>query len=378
MRARGERRVVHLDTGTLELTVRRAELELDALLGFAARENARRSFLFVSKVLGKHYPVRPSHMSAVHAKLAARVDPAPPGPILLIALAETAVGLGQSVYEHYRKATGREDTLFLHSTRYRVGPGPWLSFSESHSHAPRHYLHEPAEPDDRSLFRAARSLVVVDDEASTGNTFVETVRAYSAINPHLRSATLATLTDWLEPEQRARIRADLGLETSFASLLEGSFSFTPEPGVHAPHAPRSYGERIHDLPLDHGRRGRRELPALPELSGLLPARLLGPPAKVLVLGTGEFLYLPFKLACRLEAMGHEVNFQSTTRSPIRLGADIRTKLELVDNYSEGIPNFVYNVRRGAQDLVLVCYETSRLPEDHRLSETLDGTALFFR
>ena len=62
-----EHRVVELPTGRLSIEVLRSDIALDQLCGFAARRNPKRGFLFVSKVLGKHIPVRPSLMRQVHA-----------------------------------------------------------------------------------------------------------------------------------------------------------------------------------------------------------------------------------------------------------------------------------------------------------------------
>ena len=43
-----------MPTGELTLKVDDARFPLDWLVGFAARANAKRGFLFLSKVLGKH------------------------------------------------------------------------------------------------------------------------------------------------------------------------------------------------------------------------------------------------------------------------------------------------------------------------------------
>ena len=66
------RRSVALPTGTLDVTVTEGVDELEALLGFAARANAKRGFLFLSKVLGKHWPARPAAMRGLHEALAAQ------------------------------------------------------------------------------------------------------------------------------------------------------------------------------------------------------------------------------------------------------------------------------------------------------------------
>ena len=46
-----------LPYGTLHLDIDHADLPPDDLFALGARDNPRRAFLFVSKVLGKHIPV---------------------------------------------------------------------------------------------------------------------------------------------------------------------------------------------------------------------------------------------------------------------------------------------------------------------------------
>ncbi|MBI2373376.1 MAG: phosphoribosyltransferase domain-containing protein [Deltaproteobacteria bacterium] len=372
-----ERRAVDLPSGALTVEVERSDVPLDDLCGFAARDNAQRGFLFVSKVLGKHHPVPPSRMDPIHRRLAGALDPEVHGPVLFVALAETAIGLGQSIYERFVEATGRSDTLFIHSTRYTTSSAVTLSFSEPHSHAPDHFLHRPVDPADLRMLETARSLVVIDDEVSSGRTFVNLTQAAKSWSAGLDSVTFVTITDWLGAERRRQVTRELELSARFVSVLEGRYAFEAKRGPPTPPAPhfiesRSPGSQLEN---NHGRFGRRDLPALPRTIDLsfIPSR----PARILVLGTGEFLYLPFKLAQRLEVEGHDVTFQSTTRSPIVVAADIHTKIELRDNYDASIPNYLYNVARGQYEVVVVCYETPLLPPSRRFTEFLGGTALHF-
>src|SRR5262249_37990777 len=111
------RKTVSLRCGTLHLEIERADMDLEELCGYASRRSRKRGFVFVSKVLGKHYPVRPRKMAEVHARLAERLDDLP-GPVVVIALAETATGLGHGLYESWLRLNGRVDSLFLQTTRY--------------------------------------------------------------------------------------------------------------------------------------------------------------------------------------------------------------------------------------------------------------------
>ena len=70
-----------LPYGTLHLDIDHADLPPDELFAPGARDNPRRAFLFVSKVLGKHIPVPTATLARVHRLLAAKL----PAPVLFIA-----------------------------------------------------------------------------------------------------------------------------------------------------------------------------------------------------------------------------------------------------------------------------------------------------
>ena len=112
---------IPIQSGQLQLAIRRAEWPLESSVTFATRQNPRRLYLFVSKLLGKHWPVRPSLMQAAQQKLAEKIAHLP-GPLVLIGLAETATALGRGVAEEAAEQTGRNDLLYLQTTRvlYRI------------------------------------------------------------------------------------------------------------------------------------------------------------------------------------------------------------------------------------------------------------------
>ena len=196
-----------MPTGELTLQVDEARFALDDLIGYAARANAKRGFLFLSKVLGKHWPVTPSAMQAIHTDLAAQIPADLPGPVVFIAMAETAVGLGQGVFEAWLQAHPGSAGLFLHSSRYRVGEIPFFEFEESHSHAPRQFLH--LSDNASAVFARARSLVLIDDEASTGNTFANLIEVCRARYPQLEQLHLGVITNFMGREANAGLSAAL-------------------------------------------------------------------------------------------------------------------------------------------------------------------------
>jgi hypothetical protein len=376
MTLRPEQTRVVLASGTLTVRVERAELPLGQLCGFAARRSRKRGFVFVSKVLGKHYPVRPSAMLDVHRRLAAKLGYVT-GPAAVIALAETATALGQGVYEEMVADTGRDDLLYLQTTRYRVGGGPVLTFEESHSHATRHLVHEPADDRCRRLFRGARELVLVDDEITTGRTLAGLARAYRTASPGLERVHLVCITDWLGERRRGLAEA-VGLPVECHSLLSGGFTFEEDPRFEPGPAPAVDGKGDDKAPIlrrDFGRRGR--IGPLGEDWAALAAGLNLSGPRVLVLGSGEFAYPPFRIALELERAGVDVVYQSTTRSPLLVGNDITSGLEFVDNYHDDIPNYLYNVTGRRYDATVIGYETHPLPPAHRLPELLGARAIYF-
>ncbi len=359
-----ESRSVPLATGTLHLDVLRADWPLDVLCDFAVRRNPRRAFLIVSKVLGRHIPVAPSVMRASVRDLAARV-PELPGPVLVVGLAETAVCLGQSVFEELARRPGF-DGLFIHSTRQQIAHPLLCRFEEPHSHASAHLIYCPEGIDLASI----RSLVLVDDEVSTGNTLVNLATALIEHLPKVEQIVTAALTDWSAGSDWL---ARMPRPASCASLLHGSLRW------EAAAAP----------PTDTGNFDR----AAPALGALdehrnwgrtgwngSPLDLPEPPAtaeRIRIVCTGEFTYPPFLLAERLEATGHDVVVQSTSRSPALPGGAIHHTLAFEDNCATALPNFLYNADPDDARLTLICHETPLGSIDPALIQALEATPVRF-
>ncbi|WP_349371017.1 phosphoribosyltransferase domain-containing protein [Salinarimonas sp.] len=352
-----------LATGTIEARVARSSRPPRDLFGFAERRNPKRSFLFVSKVLGRHIPVAPSVMRGATRELAGTIPADLPGPVLVVGMAETAVALGAGVAQDYAAATGRDDVLYLPTTRHPLGSPLWLTFEEEHSHATRHLIHEPLDPDLAASARGARSLVLVDDEASTGKTFVNLAAAFRAAGLAPERTVLVTLTDWSGGS------AARALGATSVALLEGTYRWRPIPGAPLPTMPgvdvTARGAHSPDPARDWGRLGVREH-RTPSAARLAPRR----GERILVLGTGEYVFPPFLLAEALERAGADVRFSAVTRSPIALGHAIETALAFGDNYGLGIPNFLYNVVRERYDRIVICVETGRAALDPALVEAL--------
>jgi hypothetical protein len=341
-----------LGAGRLEVTV--SDGDGPAAFAFGERANPRRAFLFVSRLLGRHIPVAPSAMRAAFTALADTVPGDLPGPVLMTGMAETAIGLGAGVHDAWLARTGRHDSLYLATTRTRMGSLA-ATFSEPHSHASGHLVHRPQHARDAATLAGARSLVMIDDEASSGTTFRNLAAGLAGAAPGIVRVHAAVLTDWSGAQD------DLlpGVTTTRSALVRGRYVWHPRANAPTRTLADADVARQGVAPIrrdDDARLGRSIRSAT-----VLPAGLeasLGSARRVLVLGTGEHVWEPFLIAEALERAGRDVRFGATTRSPILPGHAIRRGLTFRDHEGLGIANHLYNVDPAAWDRVVLCCDTS--------------------
>ncbi|EFK3571758.1 adenine/guanine phosphoribosyltransferase, partial [Escherichia coli] len=317
----------------------------------------------------RHIPVPPSVMRQAYRQLASQFPSTLTGPVLFIGMAETAVGLGAGVFDEVRHQ--HRESVYLTSTRHPVDGTLLCEFKEEHSHATDHLIYLPDDEEKRRHVTNARTLVLIDDEATTGNTFINLLSALRNTGKlqHIEQVIAVTLTDWSGKALSERST----LPVTSVSLVSGQWGWTPLPDAPVPDMPKvnvtSRGEWDIQGKQSWGRLGM-----------LAPAADLGHEVsvrkgeRVLVLGTGEFVWEPFLLAERLEAAGAQAFYGSTTRSPIAVGYAIKSAISFTDNYGLGIPNFVYNVAHQQFDRILVCTETPAESIDTQLLKALAEVA----
>lgn len=374
------RTTIALPSGTLQIELHEEQVPLESITTYAVRQNPRRGFLFVSKILGKHLPVRPSEALKHHRFLAASLPAQAQGPVLFIGMAETATGLATSVFEEYCKASGRQDVLYLPSTRYRLGDRATLQFQETHSHATDHLIYPPESGLKKDLWDGAKTLVLIDDEITTGKTLKALTHTLKGQLHGLREVHLVCFTSWLDLPEEVLLEA-FGLPVTIHALVKGNMAFEANPDFSPPELPKVIGNGEDKASLirhEYARLGR--LPAsehLPEGVQSLVNSLPAQEQPILVLGTGEFAYEPLRFALALEEKGHEVVFHTTTRSPILPGEVIQDRLEFMDNYGDQIPNYLYNHRPEHHSQIFVCFETLPTPQDQALMELLKAEAVYF-
>ncbi|KRD00612.1 MULTISPECIES: phosphoribosyltransferase [unclassified Streptomyces] len=378
---------------------------LPQMLGLALRRNPKRAHLLVSHVLGKHVPQSPAvvhgHGLALGRRVRELLGPEEAAKAVVLGYAETATGLGHCV------ADGVGVAAYLHSTRRPVpGVATAGGFEESHSHATSHLL----LPEDPTLLVGDGPLVLVDDEFSTGNTVLNTIRDLHGRYPRdryvvvalvdMRSAADAGRLDDFAREIGARVdlvatasgtvRLPEGVlekgqalvarhETGTGTAANGERSAVSEahPADDRTGQTRARGHLarvdLHwprGLP-DGGRHGftpahrERLEAALPAMTARLAEAIPGDARSVLVLGFEELMYTPLRLARELaEAVPAEVRYSTTTRSPVLAvddpGYAIRSRIvfpahdEPADGPGE---RYAYNVAGGGFDAVVAVVDS---------------------
>lgn len=236
------------------------ELSVETLYEMAARINKKRSFLFVSKVLGKHIPVPPEVPMIASALLASiyyegKTTKQMPGkeqlieavkdgspknlqtaysivqqlrcqldePVVFIGFAETATALGHGVFDCFSDAT------YIHSTREMLADEEvTLYFEEEHSHATdqRCYASEQYLNNDHSI-------CLVDDEITTGKTALNIIASIQKRFPR-KDYTILSLLDWRSEEDQQQLRGfeklhDVRISTY--ALLTGTIQVEGTPGL---------------------------------------------------------------------------------------------------------------------------------------------------
>ncbi|BCW74720.1 phosphoribosyltransferase domain-containing protein [Arthrobacter sp. NicSoilB11] len=402
-------------------------LPVTDLVDLALRRNPKRSHLLVSRVLAKHVPTEPGiavaaglllgmqvrhalrphadtdtlvrdAASRFHDLLAGepwsnanravaiadlcrdlRCQPASPD-VATIGYAETATGLGQLVADSL-------GSYYIHSTRHAVtGPEavrPYAAFEESHSHATYHQL----LPTRHSALSGVGTIVLVDDELSTGATIVNTITALHATAPH-RHYIVASLIDLRPAAERTRLdglAAKLDCRITVVSLANGDIALPGDlPAKAASYVSHFANELVSaskagdvsvlDLTrsVDPIRSARFGNSARATASGAdriaeEVATVVPPTGRLLILATEEFMALPLAMACALQQRlpRASVRYSTSTRSPIavidRQGYPVRSAVSFDShNATTDGPGrrYAYNFNQAGQrfDHVLVLAE----------------------
>lgn len=326
---------IQIQAGMVRLRLDEFSPPVDSILDFASRENPKRGFLFVSKVLGKHVPCKPSQMRSVYDRVTSKIGAADRA-TMVIGMAETATGLGAGVADSLSRKLGSSDVYYTQTTRHRLDAGIQYTLDESHSHAVDHIVYEPM-PWLKEGFDSCERLVLVDDEISTGRTLGLLAERTLEKYPNIKEVVVVSLVNWLNEELEMDFITRSSLPVRFVDLVKGSFEFMQDPGF-TPRLPRNIACGL-DLNSDRADTGRRGIKMPFDKDFIAPNDFDSP---VSVVGTLEHTFVPFLIAEEMEKAGCDVVFQSTTRSPVLEGGAIKTKIEYFDEDNDDA-YYIYNL-----------------------------------
>ncbi|MCT4592847.1 MAG: phosphoribosyltransferase [Anaeromicrobium sp.] len=403
-------------------------LDLKKVMNMAARKNKKRSFLFVSKLLGKHIPLNPklgiltssvlahSYMDKIYKKhdgmiekicdcinyhehmdetyekqINNRIDLK--DPTIFIGFAETATGLGHGVFSSFKG-----EHTYIHTTREILHKKESLiNFEEEHSHATSHRFYSI----DGDFLNNEKKIVLIDDEITTGKTALNIIKDINSKYKR-KEYTVLTILDWRNREDKLlyeEFEKNLNIKINVVSLISGAMNVEQkgeindrvyeyenekdseievinlfEESYFTPvYYPSTNGELINYIPYigECGRFGistRDEFATLDkfkEIGKLLGKKRIG--KDTLVLGTEEFMYVPMRISTY---MGEGIKYHSTTRSPIYVNDErsyaIKSKYPHKSLNNNSVENYIYNLHENQYDDMFLFLE--RNISEERLDE----------
>ena len=327
-------------------------IKIEDLISIGYRNNnSKRSFLFISKVLGKHIEIRPNMCKVIGLLLASiifgenretslflkyiknqnlyeekirdaiKLIYKTKDKVTVLGFAETATGLGMAV------ASVIEDSYYITTTREDIkGIKPLFNFEEEHSHSTTHKCF-PKEP---NKLKEADKIILVDDEITTGNSMLNIIKELSKVT-NVKKYIILSILDLRNIQDRNRYKEFIyenSLDIQVKSLISGEISteenkkyFSEEEMIInevSPVTELKIMTRRGKYLRDTGRFGVNFKDIIKIEDECIKVaneiqKIVGKDKKLLVLGHGENIYIPSRIASYLYG---DIYFRSTTRSPI--------------------------------------------------------------
>lgn len=376
------------------ITKNEYELNLEDIMEIGKRvNNTKRDFLFINKLLGKHLEVKPDIVKCTGRLLTSLKYPLRtdilltyiheqnidisktlnrPIPInqktLVIGFSETATGLGMSVAASIKNAT------YVTTTRETIlNEDVVFTFEEEHSHATTHILYFDA-------FDNYDQIILVDDEMTTGKSMLNLIKNLVDISG-VKDFSIFSILDWRNENDIAEFNrfqwkenvsiksyslihgiikeettetVPLDTEFKLEEKLEKKYDFTTL-------------EKRNNYWKESGKFGIDTFETLEneckELAKKIESVLtLEKNDKILVLGHGENIYIPSRIASYLS---YDTYFKTTTRSPIYVDGKIIKDRNYF--YENSIKYYFYNkeeIEKTYKKVIMIAEQ----PFDVKLSE----------
>ena len=335
--------------------------------------NSKRDFLFCNRIQGKHIPASPIQINTMVEDLVKQIKPRIEGyKVAVVGFAETATCLGNIVAEKLNCS------YVMQTTREDCSPHRQLiEFEEEHSHATEQKLYGKLHK-----LSYADYILFVEDEISTGKTILNFIDKFKQLKPGLKYG-VASICNWQTPENRQKF-ADRNIDV-FALVL-GEIAdinakmdtdiLSSEDKRGGTSEKENYNIDITDIkaasltaptikkPLLHflyERTGHKYNDVYYTVLEINIARhfhfLEDKTGSVLVLGTEEFMYIPYRVGMYLSSTHKDVKVHATTRSSIDIMKDpdepgLNSKFSLHSAYDTDRNTYVYNLDKYDQVLVI--------------------------
>ncbi len=274
--------------------------------------NPLREYLIINKFQSKHFPSDPRETIRFCIEMGEEMRRlCSEGKCLAVVFAETAVGIGALA------ASVLGERCFVISTTREKLPAhrDFISFDETHSHAPRHRLAKRSDMDLKSF----EHIFIIDDEFTTGNTVKSLAERLCGdcscpISAHAFAASKASVEALRE----------IGVEVYTGSLYDeiGRTSFPEKFRADEPESSRAPDECIDLNSLYDIREGANAARLFDECERLCGKAyeslrpILGQVRTVEVIGTEELCLPPIVLGGLFAERGFEVRVHGVTRSPV--------------------------------------------------------------
>ncbi|RXI53695.1 hypothetical protein DP124_02170 [Clostridium tetani] len=306
---------------------------------------------------------------------------------LFIGFAETATALGNSVFATFLG----ENIKYIHTTRDMLKEcRSVFSFDEEHSHAVEHFCYPIGY---ENFINEFERIVLVDDEITTGNTVLNLIKSINSKYPGKEYVVISIL-DWRSKEcinKFEQLKKQLNIKIETISLIQGQVScennylleekniyqnsnkvheFSKEIEVLDFHIrlDNRYkkftrilncgDEKQYQYLMDTGRFGinSEDVKTIEKIIEKEVKNMGEFEKDILVLGTGEFMYLPMILASKIP----NAKYQSTTRSPVYSKKEIDYGIKCAETFKnpfdKSIINYLYNVEKGIYKEILFVTE----------------------
>ena len=326
-------------------------LDIKDLISVGYRvNNNKRNFLFISKLLGKHIEVKPDICKAtgfllasiilgrtnetskiikyinskdnnIDVKEAMELTYRTNEKLVVLGFAETATALGMSV------ASSIENSYYITTTRENIDwIEPFVKFEEEHSYSTTHKCF----PEDQYRLKEADRIILVDDEITTGKSMLNIIKELKR-KTGIKKYSILTILDWrnlgCKNLYKDFIRKNK-VEIEVSSLISGEIE-VEDNKIYYDKEIDFLDERVNIKSINVISKKNRYF----KYSGIFGVdfedikkieeeclksankiqEIIGKNKKILVLGHGENIYIPSRIASYLEG---DVYFKSTTRSPI--------------------------------------------------------------